>query len=171
MSTAVLISREEYLHTVYEPDAEYVDGVIEERCGCEYQHASWQGALLTWFHASGKGWNVRALPSLRIQISATRFRVPDVTVMDRSQPIEQILTMPPLAVFEILSPEDKITRMLTKLGDYDKMGVRTIVVIDPATRQFHRYDHGSLQLLEAETLQIVGSNAALNWREVQALLD
>jgi Uma2 family endonuclease len=97
--------------------------------------------------------------------------VPDVTVMDRGQPIEQILTAPPLAVFEILSPEDKITRILTKLADYEKMGVRTILVIDPATRQFHRYDHASLQLLEGGSVEIAGSSARVDWREIEALLD
>lgn len=171
MSTAVLISREEYLHTVYEPDAEYVDGIVEERCMGEYDHANWQGALLAWFRTHAQEWNVRAFPELRVQVSATRYRVPDVTVMSRDQPIEQILTAPPLAVFEILSPEDKITRMLTKLADYERMGVRTILVIDPATRQFHRYDHGSLQLIEGANVEIAGSAAKADWREIEALLD
>jgi Uma2 family endonuclease len=171
MSTAVLISREEYLHTTYEPDADYVDGVIEERCMGEYDHSSWQDALLAWFRDHSREWNVRARPELRVQVSATRFRVPDVTVMSREQPIEQILTVPPLAVFEILSPEDKITRVLTKLADYEKMGVRTILVIDPATRQFHRYEQGSLELLRDDSVAISGSAARVEWSGVEALLD
>ena len=171
MPTAVLISPEEYLHATYEPDAEYVDGIVEERCMGEYDHGNWQQALLIWFHTKAKEWNIRTIPELRVQVSATRFRVPDVTVMDRDQPIEQILTHPPLAIVEILSPEDKITRVLTKLADYERMGVRTILVIDPATRQFHRYEQGNLQLLREESVAIAGSAAKVEWRGVEALLD
>ncbi|MBB6142168.1 hypothetical protein HNQ77_000106 [Silvibacterium bohemicum] len=34
---------EVYLRSSYEPDAEYVDGEIEERPMGEYEHSSWQG--------------------------------------------------------------------------------------------------------------------------------
>lgn len=171
MSTAVLVSKEEYLHTTYEPDAEYVDGLIEGRCLGEYDHGNWQKAILVWFAANEKRWNVRLIPALRVQVSPSRFRVPDVTIMSREQPIEQVLTAPPLAVIEILSPEDKITRVLTKLGDYERMGVTTILVIDPAARQFHRYEHGDLQLLREDAVAIAGSPATVDWRGVEALLD
>ena len=50
-----LISVEEYLHTVYEPDAEYVDGVIEKRPMGEDKHSEWQMTLPA---TSGSGkWN------------------------------------------------------------------------------------------------------------------
>ena len=171
MSTAVLVSKEEYLHTTYEPDAEYVDGVIEERCLGEYDHSSWQKALLLWFAKNEKNWNIRVNQELRVQVSPTRFRVPDITVVNRSHPIEQVVTAPPLAGIEILSPEDRIGRVLTKLGDYERMEIGTILVIDPAARQFHRYEQGNLRLLREETVPIAGSVATVNWREIEALLD
>ena len=31
MATGTLVSEEEYLHTAYEPDCEYEDGVLTER--------------------------------------------------------------------------------------------------------------------------------------------
>lgn len=99
-----------YLHSSYDPDPEYVDGEIEERPQGEYDHASWQEAILKWFWRHEKEWNIRSKPELRVQVAPTRFRVPDVTVLDRDQPIEQIITHPPLAVFEVLSPEDSMTR-------------------------------------------------------------
>ncbi len=37
---------EVYLASSYEPDAEYVDGVIEERPMGEWNHADWQAAIL-----------------------------------------------------------------------------------------------------------------------------
>lgn len=66
---------EVYLRSSYEPDAEYVDGVIEERPVGEYDHSSWQGAILKWFWQHEKEWNVRVRAELRVQVARTRFRV------------------------------------------------------------------------------------------------
>lgn len=38
MSTSALIPVEEYLKTIYEPDAEYVDGGLVERNAGEFDH-------------------------------------------------------------------------------------------------------------------------------------
>lgn len=104
---------EVYLRSSFEPDAEYVDGVIEERPMGEYDHSSWQRAILLWFAAREIEWGIRVRPELCVQVGPERYRVPDVTVLDRSLPVEQIITRPPIAVFEILSPGDKLNRMLT----------------------------------------------------------
>jgi Uma2 family endonuclease len=124
------VSIGEYLKTSYEPDAEYVDGVIEERNVGEYDHSSWQGAILAWFRPHAKEWNIRALAALRVHVSPTRYRIPDVVVLDRTRPIEQILTHPPIAVFEVLSPEDTMTRIMRKPADY---------AISPCSQNDSRY--------------------------------
>ena len=93
MATTTHVPVEVYLRSSYEPDAEYVDGAIEERAVGEYDHAAWQEAICFWFRQHAKDWNVRVKPELRIQVSPTRFRVPDATVLDRAQPIEQIVTL------------------------------------------------------------------------------
>src|ERR1700760_1764767 len=118
MATITHVPVEVYLRSSYEPDAEYVDGQIEKRPMGEFDHASWQLAIQRWFVLHDKEWNIRVRPELRVQVAATRFRVPDVTVLDRSRPIEQIITHPPVAVFEILSPEDTLRRLKRKLEDY-----------------------------------------------------
>jgi Uma2 family endonuclease len=101
-------------------------------------------AILKWFLQHEKDWNVRLRPELRIQVAATRFRVPDVTVLDRSQPIEKIVTHPPLAVFEVLSPEDTIQRLKRKLEDYRMMGIPEVWVIDPQDGAYYRYEDRQL---------------------------
>jgi hypothetical protein len=88
MATTSHIPVDVYLRSSYEPDAEYVDGA--ERPAGEYDHASWQGAICLWFGQHARDWSVRVRPSLRVQVAATRFRVPDVTVLDRDQPIKQL---------------------------------------------------------------------------------
>jgi Uma2 family endonuclease len=144
MATATRVPVEVYLRSSYEPDAEYVDGEIEERPVGENDHSAWQEAICFWFRQHAQEWNVRVRPELRIQTGPTRFRVPDVTVLDRAQPLEQIVTRPPLAVFEILSPEDRMQRLLRKLEDYRIMGIPEIWVIDPQEAIYYRYEERRL---------------------------
>jgi Uma2 family endonuclease len=132
----------------YEPDAEYVDGTIEERPMGEFDHAAWQLAIIKWFLRHEEEWNIDVLPELRVQAAPTRFRVPDVTVLDRSLPVEQIITHPPIAVFEVLSPEDTISRLKRKLEDYRTMGIPHIWVIDPEDGSFSRYEDSQLNRRE-----------------------
>jgi hypothetical protein len=46
MATTSQVPLEHYLRTSYEPDAEYVDGPIEEGPAPEFDHASRQQAIL-----------------------------------------------------------------------------------------------------------------------------
>ena len=136
MATTTHVPVEVYLCSSYEPDAEYVDGRIEERPMGEFDHTSWQQAIQRWFLQHQMEWGIRVRPELRVKVAATRYRVPDVTVLDRSRPIEQIITHPPLAVFEVLSPEDRVQRLKLKLEDYRAMGIPEIWVIDPQDSTF-----------------------------------
>ena len=89
MATTTEVPVDVYLRSSYEPDAEYVDGRIEERPLGEFDHALWQEAILAWFREHRYEWHVRALPELRIKVAAAKYRVPDVTLLDRSQPAEK----------------------------------------------------------------------------------
>ena len=144
MSTTTRIPVEIYLRSSYEPDAEYVDGEIEARPVGENDHSAWQDAICFWFRQHAQDWKVRVRPELRIQVAATRFRVPDVAVLDRDQPTEQIVTHAPLAVFEVLSPEDSLQRLKRKLEDYRTMGIPKIWVIDPQDGAYYRYEERQL---------------------------
>jgi Uma2 family endonuclease len=144
MATTTIVPVETYLRTVSEPDCECVDGEIEQRPIAEYDHATWQGAILVFFQSHGTEWDVRARAELRMKVSPTRHRVPDVTVLDRAAPIEQIVTTAPLAVFEIFSPEDTIARMMEKLGDYERMDIQGIWIIDPKANSANHYQNGAL---------------------------
>ena len=166
----VHMSLDLYLKSSFEPDAEYVDGVIEERPAGEYDHSNWQAALLLWFSQRKQELGIRALPSLRMQVTESRFRVPDVTIIDRNLPVEQIATRAPIAVFEILSPEDSINRMMNKLADYERMGIKTILVLDPNGRHF-RYIAGSLDPLPREPFDLPGSSCRFDLSEIEKLLD
>jgi Uma2 family endonuclease len=129
------ISVSEYLHTSYRPDCDYVDGVIEERNLGELEHASVADEILAWLRQHRYAWGIRSVSEIRIEVSPTRFRVADVAILSISAPIEQIIQTPPVAVIEILSPEDCFSRYTERLEDYRKMGIKHIWVIDPARRK------------------------------------
>jgi Uma2 family endonuclease len=55
--------------------------------------------------------------------------------MSRDEPIEQVPTRAPLAILEVLSPEDRVSRYQQRLNDYRQMGVKNIWVIDPESQR------------------------------------
>ncbi|HEX3437993.1 MAG TPA: Uma2 family endonuclease [Pseudacidobacterium sp.] len=118
MATTTHLAIETYLKTSYHPDRDYVDGEVEERNLGEFDHAELQTAIAAWFHAHRKEWNVYALTEQRVRVSETRVRIPDVCLVSRDLPVEQVITKPPIAVVEILSPEDRVRRYNDWLEDY-----------------------------------------------------
>ncbi len=163
-------SLSEYLRTSYRPDRDYVDGEVQERNLGEFDHAAIQGLLASWFGQHRQEWGLHVLPEMRIRVSPIRVRIADVCLMARSQPIEQVLTKPPLAVIEILSPEDRISRYNERLADYRRMGIPNVWVIDPANRV--GYDCSTAAWLPVEEFRITGSPIFLRlndlWSELQA---
>lgn len=138
MNTTSGISVAEYLHEVYRPDCDYVDGEVQERNFCDRPHSAWQSAVSTYFHSRRKEWRLQVYPELRLQVSPTRFRVPDIMLLRADTPDEQVITHPPLICIEILSPEDRFGRMEERIGDYLKLGVKEVWVIDPVVVQGYR---------------------------------
>ncbi len=169
MSATTHVPVEIYLRSSYEPDAEYVDGEIEKRPVGENDHSAWQEAICFWFRQHALDWNVRVRPELRIQVAATRFRVPDVTVLDRVQAIEQIVTHPPLAVFEVLSPEDSLQRLKRKLEDYRTMGIQEIWIVDPQDGAYYRYEER--QLLRKDSFSHAAKGIVFDMNSIKDLLD
>jgi Uma2 family endonuclease len=164
-----LISVDDYLKLSTHPDCEYVRGEIKERVVGELDHASWQAALVSWFNDHKQTWNIRVYPELRVQVARDNYRVPDVTVISRTAPREQIITHPPLAVFEILSPTDSMTEVLDKLDDYQQMGIPAIWVIEPKKQVCYLFSSG--QLTPATVFQLPGTALSVPMAEIAALLD
>jgi Uma2 family endonuclease len=168
-TTASPISVEEYLKTSTDPDCEYVAGVLQERAGGEYDHATWQAILVGFFLVREKELGILSRAELRTQIDPNHFRVPDVTLLSRSARREQIITHPPLAVFEILSPEDTMARTLEKLADYERMGIGAIWLIEPKKQLYYRYHDGQLAL--GTVFELPGSTFSVPFADIAALVD
>ncbi|MFN0171609.1 MAG: Uma2 family endonuclease [Bryobacteraceae bacterium] len=152
MATGTLISIEEYLASAYDPDCDYVDGVIEERNLGENDHAFVQTRLAIYVGTHERVWGCYVAVEQRVQVSPTRFRVPDVCIVAGARPKERIFQAPPLACIEVLSPEDRMSRVQEKLNDYLSFGVRYVWLIDPETRRAFRWtEEGMHEVKELRT--------------------
>jgi Uma2 family endonuclease len=136
-AVAELVSAEQYLHTSFEHDAEFVEGRIVERPMPTWEHASMQGFLIEELRAMGRRLGLFAVPEQRVRIRGNRFRVPDVCVVTdkpEGEPGRRIVTQPPYLCIEILSPEDTAVATLEKVREYLNFGVAWVWVIDPVSR-------------------------------------
>jgi Uma2 family endonuclease len=140
-TTAVTI--EEYLSTSYRPDCDYVDGEVQERNSGTYDHGRLQLAIGLYFYTRRDEWGISVVPEQRIQVSPTRFRVPDVCVI-LGPPAEQIFRKPPFICIEIVSPDDRVSRTNQRMIDYLNFGVPYVWLIDPETRKAWRCTPGAM---------------------------
>jgi Uma2 family endonuclease len=112
---------------------------VEERNVGETDHSYLQMAVGAYFYERRKTWGICVLPEERVQISPTRFRVPDLCVAVGSKPKEKILRTPPFICIEILSPEDRLSRVVERLNDYLRFGVPYVFLLDPEIRKAWRW--------------------------------
>jgi Uma2 family endonuclease len=149
MAVETLVSVEEYLNTSYSPDMEYVDGVLVERNVGEWDHCMVQSNII--FELRQKYPNIKVVPELRAKVTGTRYRLPDVCVTLRD-PHTRVLMEAPYIAVEILSEEDRVTRLIEKLKEYAAMGVPNIWVFDPGLKQMFVFHGNSLQEIEGDTI-------------------
>ncbi len=165
MAILTPISIDEYLHTSYRPDCDYVDGIVVERNVGEKDHSTVQRKLILFLGNRQTEWGILVYPEQRVQVKPNRFSVPDVCVVRADAPDEQILTHPPLLCIEILSPDDRMSQMLDRVKDYLDLGVPSVWVIDPQTRRAQIYTSGAAREVLDGTLR-AQMNIAVPLREL-----
>jgi Uma2 family endonuclease len=164
-SAQTLISVEEYLKTAYSPDCDYVDGNVEERNLGERDHAWIQGTLAAFFMSRFRETGIAALPEWRFQTSPTRLRIPDVVVV-RGKPDEQILAKPPLLCIEILSPEDRMSRVNARIKEYLDFGVPVVWLVDPEEKKVWIYRQTGMEEAGGSSLRVDGTDLELPLSEI-----
>ena len=157
MSTVVRVSEEEYLHTAYEPDCEYEDGVLIERNVGEKGHSWLQIALGAYFFRRRKLWNIEAFSEQRHRIRKGKYMLPDICVFRRPSPDEGVFTRPPLIWIEILSPDDRPIRVNQKVQQLIEFGVPNIWVIDPETLESKIHTPLGSRTIEDGILRVEGT--------------
>ncbi len=141
-----LVSVEEYLNTSFDgPDREYVDGNIIERNTGEKDHSRPQRRLIAFFSVHESDLRTYCFPEQRVQVKATRFRVPDICVYVGSEPDEQVFRTPPFLCIEILSRDDSASDLQEKIDDYLSFGVPFVWFVDPRRRTGTTYSKEAMR--------------------------
>jgi len=165
MSAGTLLSVEEYLNTSYSPDMEYRDGVLVERNVGEKEHARLQ-ALLTAFLANHEEeWKIVVYTELRVKVREKWYPIPDVCVY----PAEfqgRYPSEPPLLWVEILSPDDRMSRVWKRAEELVRNGVPYIWIVDPETLESELRTASGGQTIIDKTLRLPDSPIVIPLREV-----
>ena len=135
-ATGTAVSLDEYLSTVYDPDCEYVDGVLHPKSMPTKAHAFIQYMLLVLLRRQG----IEALSEVTVRLSPAKFLIPDVIAAHTIQ--SPYPTEPVLLCAEILSPDDRLGATLAKCEHYHEWGVPFCWVIDPEKQKAWQYHSG-----------------------------
>jgi len=174
LPTPPLVPVEEYLNTSYpDGDREYLDGVVVERNVGTPGHSALQKILIVHLAAFERSLQIAVRPECRTRIEETRYRVPDVLVMTRPfRQSDRVVLDPPLLIIEILSPDDRMRETIQRFREYEKLGVRHIVQMDPEDRTTFVFVNGDLARRDLSGFEVPGRGPLpFDSRELLAGLD
>ena len=171
MASATLIPVSEYLKTIYRPDCDYIEGELRERNVGERAHALLQFILARILNANYLAWGVIAAPELRMRVAERRYRIPDITVMRRSDPPDPVVQVAPLLCIEVLSPADTLVGIRERVEDYRHMGVEYVWVVDPVGRHAYVASERGFEQPASGEFTISGTAIRIVLAEVFAELD
>jgi Uma2 family endonuclease len=164
MGTKVAMSVEEYLHTSFSDlDKEYRDGEVVERSMPDNLHSATQALLIAFFAALRKTLLLYPRPELRLKIRPGLIRIPDVSVFYQEPPTERYPSTPPFIAIEIVSLDDRMSDVRSKLEEYRSWGVPHVWLVDPHSRRLYTCDQG---LHEVEILQVPELNLVVTSADV-----
>jgi Uma2 family endonuclease len=136
------VSVEEYLHSSFPGvDREFRDGALVERSIPDYLHGKTQALLIALFMALRKELRLYPCAETRMMLRPGRFLIPDVGVFHPDEP-GLVPDKPPLIAIEILSPDDRLSEVREKLGEYRAWGVPHVWLVDPHSRRLYTCDEG-----------------------------
>ena len=90
------------------------------------------------------------LPELRVRLRAGLILIPDVAVYWPNKPA-RVPDTPPLIAVEILSDDDRLPKVRSKLKEYRAWGVVHVWLIDPYERSLYVCDD---HLQEVDVLRV-----------------
>jgi Uma2 family endonuclease len=151
MATKAQITPEQYLDMTFEHDAEFVHGEIVHRAMPNYTYGRIQTLLSSLFEAVRSPHRLFACSDVRMKLAPDLYRIPDTAVF-AIPPKTEVPEQAPLAVIEILSPDDRYHDVVQKLEEYRAWGVPNIWVVDPLAKRFAIYTDWGLQYVSSLAL-------------------
>jgi len=156
---------EQYLSTSYDPDLEFVGGILVERHMGEWLHSLIQSNFL--YAVRRKYPHLKVVAELRSKTANTRYRIPDVSVLLAAPSTEYLLDAAFLVV-EVLSKRDVMSVVLAKLKEYSAKGIPNIWLIDPRTQLMWTYRPPVLLEIEGDTIAAADGSIELSRAEIFA---
>jgi Uma2 family endonuclease len=169
-----LMSVEEYLATSFpDGDREYLDGIVVERNLGTNPHSALQAVLVEYLSSRARSLGLAVRPECRTKVNAARYRVPDILVVARPfNTVRGVIVDAPFLIVEILSPDDRVSDTVKRYRDYEALGVRHIVQLDPVDRTTFSFEGGALAPRDLEGFEVPGrGRLAFNVRELFERLD
>jgi Uma2 family endonuclease len=123
------------------PSCEYIDGELFPKSMGTRAHSQVQANLI---YAIYTRWRQQfnPLPELSTRLREKQFYIPDIAVEDRTKPITGRYPGPNDPVFlcvEVLSPPDRIGKLIAKCEEYHRWGVPYCWIIDPERQRAWEY--------------------------------
>jgi Uma2 family endonuclease len=171
MGTSVLVSEQEYLTTSYEPDCEYDDGILLERNVGERLHGILQMALGSFLFERRKRFGIQVISEQRIWIGLRKYRIPDLGLYKEPAPRDRVPNLPPFLVVEILSPEDRMSRVRKKIDEWLAFGVTYVWLIDPEERRADVYTESGMRAVKDGVLRAQDPTIEVPLAELFHVLD
>lgn len=134
------ISVEEYLRTDYQPNCEYIDGVLRQKPMPTRKHGLLEARIAQLINMGFS--QFEAACEITVRIRTDKYLVPDLIVQRRDHIQDPYPLDPVHLCVEILSPKDRFSEILAKCEDYHDWGVETAWVVDPESRRAWEYRKG-----------------------------
>jgi Uma2 family endonuclease len=157
MSVQTLIPVEQYLHTSYQPDREYRDGVVKERNVGDKSHALLQARLATYLGRRRKQWQIEVYTEFRIRARENWYPIPDVCAYLLPAPEERFPSTMPLLWIEILSADDRMVEVWEKARDLVQCGAPYVWIINPITLESELRTSAGVSQIQDKTLRLPDS--------------
>ena len=136
------LSVEEYLHSSFpDLDREYRNGELVERTLPDYLHGKTQLLLAMFFGLLRKHLAIFPCTETRMKVNVGHYVIPDLAVFWPDEP-PRVPETPPLAVIEILSPDDRMSEVRLKLEEYRNWGVPHVWLVDPHSQRMYSCETG-----------------------------
>ena len=126
-------------------------------------HSVLQGLVILHFGLFRKSYRIRVCCEARLQVRAGRYRIPDVLVLERPYQNGKVVTDVPAITVEIKSPDDTFDYIFDKCVEYEALGVRNILVMDPDNRRAWLFEQNNLRLLTGNSVPLNLSQSTLDF--------
>ena len=156
-TTSTLVTLDEYLNTSYEPDMDFVDGVLVRRNVGNQSHGRLQLIIGAYFRQFRHSHRIELFGDTRLLVDAKtgRHRIPDVMAVATPFREGKAVVDVPVIVVEIKSPDDTFDDIIDRCFEYQELGVPNVLVMDPDKRRAWIFEHGALQILSGDSASLL----------------